>query len=390
VAPRKNRPILYEVAGRKPAPKPARWTLWDQLGGKRDTPADGEENPPTPAAEAPEANAAAAPAARVHAPTAAPAPAPAQPREPAPEAQPAPRVHSAPPAPAPRLTPAPAPSAIASSAAGEAPLDEDIPDEDLPPPRRGRPSPPGGGSARGPTIPPAVALRGEASRPPGAVSGGRALDNSQLLTLGAVLVGLLIVAWLLGPLFRPAATTQPVAATAGGTGEEEVDAGKLFSQITSPESLRRDPALSLAPPTQLPRPPAPQPAGPNGSREATAPPPAVGEKPPTGEPAGPTIELRRGFHYIVVQHFPTRKADDARAAAQFLIDRGLPCALYPGSDIRLLLTEPFLMDQDDAAQAKSETRRADKLLTKVRELGVEFRKSGGGYDFAGATIRKMR
>jgi hypothetical protein len=112
-----------------------------------------------------------------------------------------------------------------------------------------------------------------------------------------------------------------------------------------------------------------------------------GPEPPAPPPERPTVELRRGYHYVVVQHFPKRHRDHAERAARFLQDNGLSCALLSGADIRLVIAEPFLIDQDDRAASRRERKRGEALVQRVKELGKEYRKHG--YAFEGAALREI-
>jgi hypothetical protein len=83
-------------------------------------------------------------------------------------------------------------------------------------------------------------------------------------------------------------------------------------------------------------------------------------------------------YYVVVQHFQISKQQAAQEAGRYLIAQGIPCVVYKGrGEWMLVATEPFV----DESQAKP-------LITRVRELGVEYAKSGGGYNFAGARAVK--
>ena len=93
-------------------------------------------------------------------------------------------------------------------------------------------------------------------------------------------------------------------------------------------------------------------------------------------PASPSqVTLQKGYHYVVVQHFnKNRQQADAIAAARFLRDNGVPCATLPGADIRLVATQPFLVNQTNAAAARNERDRADRLLERIRQLGQQYNK----------------
>jgi hypothetical protein len=114
-------------------------------------------------------------------------------------------------------------------------------------------------------------------------------------------------------------------------------------------------------------------AGPTGTEESAD----EANRRATG-PTSPTpsqVTLQKGYHYVVVQHFSkNRQQADAIAAAKFLRDNGVPCATLPGADIRLVATQPFLVNQTNAAAARNERDRADRLLERIRQLGQQYNK----------------
>ncbi len=100
----------------------------------------------------------------------------------------------------------------------------------------------------------------------------------------------------------------------------------------------------------------------------------------TGETAQPTFEFKRGYHYVVVQHFRRADLNAAQQAASFLHERGVPTELRTGSDVQLIAREPFLINQDDTVARAAERRRCDALKQRIREIGKEYAKEAG-YDF---------
>ena len=113
------------------------------------------------------------------------------------------------------------------------------------------------------------------------------------------------------------------------------------------------------------------------------------------QPPATTVTLQKGYHYIVVQHFPKSRRADAEEAALFLQDNGIPCALQTGSDIRLVVTEPFQIDQGNQAAVRTEQRRANALLEQIRKLGQQFNslrlQNGlGGYTFSGCKLQSFK
>lgn len=125
--------------------------------------------------------------------------------------------------------------------------------------------------------------------------------------------------------------------------------------------------------------PAPQP--PPEKRPQAEPPPAKAET--------PTIELRPGMSYLVVQYFPTSRKADAEAAARYLTQNGVPCAIAYGDDLQLIATEAFNLGDKDPGTRKAEQIRADKLQRRVLDLGKAYFKEGR-YDFAGARLREIK
>lgn len=102
------------------------------------------------------------------------------------------------------------------------------------------------------------------------------------------------------------------------------------------------------------------------------------------------FDARKGYSYIVAQYFPKSKLQDARNAAVFLRSRGVACAVERGSkDIRLIATEPFLIDQKDAAKRKREKRRAEDLQKQIRRIGKEYTRTGGRYAFDQCPLKKF-
>jgi hypothetical protein len=108
----------------------------------------------------------------------------------------------------------------------------------------------------------------------------------------------------------------------------------------------------------------------------------------------PPVSLKRGCHYVIVQHFG-RKATDAEAAARFLQERGVPCAILRGNDLRVVATEPFLIRQADAAAGRREQRRANQLIEEIKRIGREFKERRqsqglGTYTLDGAYLLEIK
>ncbi len=179
-------------------------------------------------------------------------------------------------------------------------------------------------------------------------------------------------------------------------------AGRMYERVVSTgaapqktaqvgqDSSGESPATPPAEPARVvlvePRDPAPTESGEastgaNEVPEAPAAPPADGPR---------QVALERGYHYLTIQFFPRSKRADAEKAAAYLTQNGVPCALLDRArDIQLLATEPFLITQNDASQAKRERARADELNRRVREIGKAYQPIGG-YDFRHGQLTEIR
>jgi hypothetical protein len=109
------------------------------------------------------------------------------------------------------------------------------------------------------------------------------------------------------------------------------------------------------------------------------PPPHETAPPPAPEPESPGAPaLAHDSFYVVVQYFRLRDRSLADAAREFLRSNGIECMIRTGTDLQLVATEPFASEQ-----------QAEGLRKRIVEIGKEYRKSGGGYDFASAKARKF-
>jgi hypothetical protein len=106
-----------------------------------------------------------------------------------------------------------------------------------------------------------------------------------------------------------------------------------------------------------------------------APPPPL---PPTEAGSPEASTLAHDSYYVVVQYFRLRDRPLADAALEFLRVRGVECTIRTGSDLQLVATEAFSSEQ-----------QAERLRKRIVDIGKEYRKSGGGYDFASARARKF-
>ena len=124
-------------------------------------------------------------------------------------------------------------------------------------------------------------------------------------------------------------------------------------------------------------PPATPPASAEGSTPARTP-----GRPAPREQQPPRAELQAGQHYVFIQYFRKTRMENAQAAAAFLRANGLPCTIQRArDDIRLIATEPFKLDTEDAATRQREKQRCEEIKRRIKQLGEEYRRSGGGYAF---------
>lgn len=136
------------------------------------------------------------------------------------------------------------------------------------------------------------------------------------------------------------------------------------SVLEVPESQRRSAGRIAAAPSGDERPAAPR--SPDSSGSAPAPPAA-----PRPEPR------KKGWTYLVIQHFPRAREDDARAAADFLRKNDVPCDVEVLSrEVRLVSSEGFLVDQKDAAASHQARLRLDDLKKRVLAAGKQYARTG--------------
>ena len=100
------------------------------------------------------------------------------------------------------------------------------------------------------------------------------------------------------------------------------------------------------------------------------------------EKAPQTYQLEANKHYIQVQCFRIGHEADARNAAEFLEQNGIPVAIFPRpKDIVVYVREPFTIKGADAAAAKAERTRAEEWKKRVKTAGLQYAKQGGRYAF---------
>jgi hypothetical protein len=166
-------------------------------------------------------------------------------------------------------------------------------------------------------------------------------------------------------------------------------AGVRSAQPASPPSDQLEEIIAEqpteAPSTARPVDLAPQHRPDGGVRTPVSNQPNAGEPPPPiveAEPQGETHELppfESGRYYIIAQHFRRRARDDANAAGRFLRSNGVPCMVKEGhGDWILVITRPFTSEAG-----------ARELLRRVRSLGQDYARQGGGYDFAGCRAARF-
>lgn len=155
--------------------------------------------------------------------------------------------------------------------------------------------------------------------------------------------------------------------------------------MTEPRAAEPPPATRVertqTPPAAVPETAAPKSTSPAATPAAVS----SGER-----EAAPSVELRAGYRYLVVQHFRKSSREAAEHAAAFLASKGLKVGLLGGADLRLIVDEPLLLDQDDKRGRAAEQQRADQLIARLRALGKEYYVQMGTYDFAGCYLHKAQ
>ncbi len=188
------------------------------------------------------------------------------------------------------------------------------------------------------------------------------------LTLGTpqlIVLALLVIVVLVATFQAGVRSAQPVTPTEDGVSDlltEGAPAGPppVEAPDVRPEhrARRRDVATPIGSPER--------------DEGARTPPP------PEPEP-GPRFSFVPGYHYVVVQYFPGSKRSHANRAAEFLAENGVEAVVREGrGDWLLIATDAF--QTPDAA---------DGLIRRIKQIGDEYMKAGGGYDFAGAAARRF-
>ncbi|MFQ5807730.1 MAG: hypothetical protein ACE5I3_14890 [Phycisphaerae bacterium] len=116
----------------------------------------------------------------------------------------------------------------------------------------------------------------------------------------------------------------------------------------------------------------------------------------SGGDGAPQVTLRKGYHYVIVQHFRKKSEREAALkAGRYLQENGVACARLTGADIRLVAAEPFLIKQRDAAAARRQKERADRLMRRIKQIGRQFNKDllkqgEKGYTFSECYLFEIR
>ena len=185
--------------------------------------------------------------------------------------------------------------------------------------------------------------------------------------VGVIAVLLVAVAWA---LFYAGQRSATPLLNGGPSGDEAFDQSQIEPEAPSEIDLTPGRRQSE---TQIFTPVSP------GNESPRATPPSARQTPPARtEPAQPAFEFQPGQYYVRVQYFRSTRMDHAQAAARFLGDNGVPCVIREApQDIQLFATQPFASE-----------REAASLCTRIKELGKEYAKDGGGYDFDGCAAAK--
>jgi hypothetical protein len=129
-----------------------------------------------------------------------------------------------------------------------------------------------------------------------------------------------------------------------------------------------------------------RPAEASGDPDAKA--PRRTSPPPDRQPT--STKLQKGYHYVFIQFFPKSRLKAAQDAAAFLRANGLACLIQRArDDIRLIADQPFLLDQRDVAARQRERQRCEELKRRIKQLGKEYARAGGGYAFDQCLERKI-
>ncbi len=166
-------------------------------------------------------------------------------------------------------------------------------------------------------------------------------------------------------------------------------AGRRYERYTATTRNRGTPPGGSVSPRPVAdeklEPRAAMPAG--SSTPAPKPPPASEDGSPAQVP--PRVELKPGYSYIVVQHFPRSRRRSAEDAVRFLLDHGVSAALLAGRDLQVIVPEPYDIDNRDPTIARRERQRAEAMQARIRELGRRFNKTHG-YAFKDCYLRRIR
>jgi hypothetical protein len=100
---------------------------------------------------------------------------------------------------------------------------------------------------------------------------------------------------------------------------------------------------------------------------------------PQREPVVAQFRFEPDAYYVIVQHFRSSRRDHALAAGQFLRSKGIPTVVRSGNgDWELVVAQPF----ERAGQTGD-------LVRRLKLVGQEYLKAGGGYAFHEPQVRKF-
>lgn len=164
---------------------------------------------------------------------------------------------------------------------------------------------------------------------------------------------------------RPVSSAEPPAATTAKTADPT---------LVLPKETRPWPAVPTHrppdnAPVAVPTPPA--------ARTVEAPPQPAAQAPqqPAEQANQAAYAFKPGYDYVVVQYFKLEHKDVAIDAARFLQANGVDAVVVPKkSDVEVVATTPFLLDQKDAAAKAAAQKACAALKDKIRTLGRAFAK----------------
>lgn len=195
-----------------------------------------------------------------------------------------------------------------------------------------------------------------------------------------LLIGIQLVRYMTGG--SSAGNPPAQGPSTGETAHDESPAAPLTPQ---PPAGRRS-GVATAPRRGGNSSPAQPPDGPSGGADVNLPPRVQPPKrdPKETQPTEPgpdstppaAFQFEVGRTYIVLQHFEKAKKSAADQAAEFVRAKGVPCTVVEGRDVRLIATEPFLLDPKDPAAHNREKQRLEQFKQSIRRIGKEYAQHG--------------